>query len=75
MRHELFEVQKWNVDFPREIVAAGQFAIVLCLSGRVGCSDLHLAPGELCLVPASLQDRSIYPLGDGTSLLRITIPV
>jgi len=75
VRHELFEVQKWNVDFPREIVAAGQFAIVLCLSGRVGCSDLHLAPGELCLVPASLQDRSIYPLGDGTSLLRITIPV
>lgn len=75
VRHELFEVEKWNVEFAREIVPAGQFAIALCLSGRVDCGDLDLAPGELFLVPASLEDRLICPHGEGASLLRITIPV
>src|SRR3982751_66883 len=74
VRHELFEVQKWNLDFPREIGSAGEFAILLCLSGRVGCRDLDLAPGELFLVPASLEDRSIQPQCQETSLLRVMFP-
>jgi mannose-6-phosphate isomerase len=74
VRDQVFEVQKWNLDVPREIGPAGEFAIILCLSGRVGCRDLDLAPGELFLVPASLEDRSIYPRGGGTSLLRVTFP-
>ena len=75
VRHELFEVQKWNLDFPREIVPTGEFAVVLCLSGRLGCGNVDLTPGELFLVSASLEHRSIQPRASGTSLLRITEPL
>ena len=75
VRHKLFEVQKWKLDTPREIVSRGQFAVVCCLTGSVQCADVDLAPGEFFLVPASLQDRQLKPRADGTSLLRVTIPV
>ncbi len=74
VRHELFEVQKWNLTAPREISLQGQFAIVCCLSGSLRCGDADLSPGEFCLVPASLQARKLQPKCKGTSLLRITIP-
>ena len=71
----LFEIQKWNLDAPREIAPPGRFAIVFCLSGSLGCADVDLAPGEFFLVPASLQDRQVKPRREQTTLLRITIPV
>ena len=74
VRHELFEIQKWNLDTAREIAAPGQFAIVCCLTGGIRLVDVDLRPGEFLLVPASLQDRQIQPRADGTSLLRVTIP-
>jgi mannose-6-phosphate isomerase len=75
VRHDLFEIQKWKLDSPREVAPLGQFAIVGCLSGSLRCADVDLAPGEFSLVPASLQDRQLKPRRDGTSLLRVTIPV
>jgi len=75
VRHELFEIQKWDLNEPREIVPAGQFAIVCCLNGKLRGVDVDLLPGEFFLVPASLKDRALHPRADGTSLLRITIPV
>ena len=75
VRHELFEIQKWNLDSPREVTPLGEFAIVYCLTGSVSCADVDLRPGEFFLVPASLQDRQGQPRSDGTNLLRITIPV
>ena len=75
VRHKFFEVQKWKLDTPREIVRHGQFAIVGCLSGKLQCADVDLAPGEFFLVPASLQDRQLRPCVEGTTLLRVTIPV
>ncbi len=74
VRHELFEVQKWNLTAPREISSRGSFAIVCCLTGSLRCGDADLSPGEFCLVPASLQARKFQPKCKGTSLLRITIP-
>jgi mannose-6-phosphate isomerase len=74
VRHELFEVQKWNLAAPREISSRGNFAIVCCLTGSLRCGDAHLSPGEFCLVPASLPDQKLQPQRKGTSLLRITIP-
>jgi mannose-6-phosphate isomerase len=71
----LFEVQKWNLDEPREIAPPGHFAIAGCLSGSLRCADVDLAPGEFFLVPASLQDRQLHPRAEGTTLLRVTIPV
>jgi mannose-6-phosphate isomerase len=72
--HNLFEVQKWNLNAPREIAPRGKFAIVYCLSGKLRCADVDLMPGEFFLVPALLQDRQLNPLSEGTNLLRVTIP-
>ena len=74
VRDKLFEIQKWNLDSPREVTRPGQFAIVCCLGGALRCADVDLRPGEFFLVPASLQDRQLHPRADGTTLLRITIP-
>jgi mannose-6-phosphate isomerase len=74
IRHELFEIEKWNLDSPRQVVALGQFAIVCCLTGKLRCADVDLAPGEFFLVPTQLQDRQLKPLGAQTTLLRVTIP-
>ncbi len=74
VRHELFEIQKWNLDAPREVTPRGQFAIVCCLSGKLSSADVNLALGEFFLVPASMQDRRLHPRVDGTALLRVTIP-
>ena len=73
VKHELFEIQKWNLDQPREIAPPGQFAIVCCLSGSVRSADVDLTSGEFFLVPASLQDRQVHPRGSATSLLRVTL--
>jgi mannose-6-phosphate isomerase len=75
VQHELFEIQKWNLDSPRAVGPTGQFAIVCCLTGAVRCDDVDLRPGEFFLVPASLEDRQLQPRESGTTLLRITIPV
>jgi mannose-6-phosphate isomerase len=75
VRHELFEVQKWNLDSPREIAARGQFAIACCLTGSLRCADVDLTRGEFFLIPAQLQDRQFHRRTDGTSLLRVTIPM
>jgi mannose-6-phosphate isomerase len=74
VRHELFEVQKWNLDQPRAAAPLGQFAIVCCLTGQLTCANLSVSPGEIFLVPAQLKDRQLKPLGAQTSLLRVTIP-
>jgi len=74
-RHDLFEIQKWNLNSPREIASRGQFAIVCCLSGGLRGADVDLGPGEFFLVPASLEDRQIAPRAGDTTLLRVTIPL
>ena len=75
VRHHLFVVEKWNLQSPREVAAREQCAIVCCLSGSLRCGDADFTPGQFLLVPASMPDREIYPTGEGTSLLRVTIPV
>ena len=74
LRHELFEIEKWNLNEPREVARRGQFAIVCCLSGKLGCGNVDLAPAEFFLVPAQLHDRQLYPQREETTLLKITIP-
>ena len=75
VKHALFEIQKWDLDSPREIAPRGQFAMVCCLTGALSCADVDLRPGEFCVVPASLQDRELHPRAAATTLLRVTIPV
>jgi mannose-6-phosphate isomerase len=73
LHHDLFEIQKWNLNSPREIAPRGQFAIVCSLTGSLRCA-VDFVPGEFLLVPAQLPDRRIEPVKEGTSLLRVTIP-
>ena len=74
VRHDLFEIQKWNLESPRTVTPSGQFAIVCCLTGSLRCADVNLKPGEFLLAPAELRDRELNPISKGTTLLRITIP-
>lgn len=75
VRTELFEIEKWDLDSPRESVPKGKFAIVCCLSGKLSCANVELVPGQFLLVPASLPDRELHPVANGTILLRVTIPM
>ena len=74
LRHNLFEIQKWNLDSPREVAPRGQFAITCCLTGSVRCADVDFRPGEFSLISAQLQNRELHPQIERTSLLRVTIP-
>jgi mannose-6-phosphate isomerase len=69
-----FEIRKWKLDEAREAAPFGQFTIVCCLTGNLGCANASLGPGQIFLVPAHLEDRQLKPLAPDTSLLRVTIP-
>jgi mannose-6-phosphate isomerase len=72
--HSLFEIRKWNLDEAREAAPLGYFAIVCCLTGNLSCAKAKLAPGEVFLIQAHLEERQLKPLTADTSLLRVTIP-
>jgi mannose-6-phosphate isomerase len=74
VRHDLFVVEKWELECSREAAADGQCAIVCCLHGSLQCGEAEFLPGQFFLIPASMSDREIHPGGEGTSLLRVTIP-
>lgn len=74
VRHELFEIDKWELSQEREIADAGRFAIVVCLTGELECAGRRFKPGDSFLVPAQLADRQIRPLGENVSLLRVMMP-
>ncbi|MGI9086806.1 MAG: type I phosphomannose isomerase catalytic subunit [Chthoniobacterales bacterium] len=74
VRHELFEIEKWQLTAAREVAPRGRFAIIGCLSGEVACAGVCAKAGEFFLVPASLADRVLCPQAERTSLLRIGIP-
>src|SRR5438445_12273922 len=50
VRHELFEVQKWNLDAQRAVAPLGQFAIVLCLTGALRFVGDDFKPGDFFVV-------------------------
>jgi len=75
VRNDLFEIERWHLGAPREVAPRGQFAIVCCLTGKLRCVDVDLAPGEFLLLPAQLKDRQLKPLKKDTNLLRVIIPL
>ncbi len=74
VRHDLFEVEKWNLPAPREIAPRGTFAVVACLSGKMECASMTFTAGDVFLVPADLGERKVRPLEKETSLLRVMMP-
>lgn len=73
-RNELFEVERWLVVEKREIAEPGRFAIVVCLTGELECGGRPFKGGDFFLVPAELEDRTVRPMGENVSLLRVTLP-
>ena len=74
VNNELFVIDKWQLQQERELVAPGQFAIVVCLTGEIDCAGRKFKPGDFFLVPAQLKDRVIAPTTKDASLLRVTMP-
>jgi mannose-6-phosphate isomerase len=74
VRHDIFHVDKWDLRVERELVGAGRFAIVVCLTGQIDCAGRQFNPGDFFLMPAQLNDRAIRPLSSDVSLLRVTLP-
>jgi mannose-6-phosphate isomerase len=73
LNHPFFDVEKWQLGVVREAAPMGQFAIVGCLSGSLESAGVRIGPGEFFLLPASMQDRTLRPLENEVTLLRITI--
>jgi mannose-6-phosphate isomerase len=75
VRHELFEIDKWDLDKEREIAEAGRFAILVCLTGRIECAGRQFKAGDFFLVPAQMKDRLVRAVEAKTSLLKVTLPL
>ena len=74
VRHESFEIDKWDLRKDREIAETGRFAIVVCLTGKIECGDRQFKAADFFLVPAQQPDRLVRPLEAETSLLRVMLP-
>jgi mannose-6-phosphate isomerase len=74
LRHELFEVEKWELTGERTITADGRFAIVGCVSGAIECAGVTIKASEFMLLPAALEDRVLRPRAADSSLLLVGIP-
>jgi mannose-6-phosphate isomerase len=74
VKYSTFEVDKWLLASERVIAEPGRFAIGVCLTGELSCAGRRFKAGDFFLVPATLEDRMIRPVGGEASLLRVTIP-
>ena len=74
VRHELFEIDKWELKREREVAERGRFAIVVCLTGELECAGRRFKPGDFFLAPAELEDRVVRPIRNDVSLLRVMMP-
>jgi mannose-6-phosphate isomerase len=74
VRDPVFEIEKWLLSGEREIAPPGSFALVVCLTGALECAGTAFKPGDFFLVPAQLRNRTVRPVGENVSLLRVTLP-
>lgn len=74
LRHESFEIEKWDLLRPRKITSNGTFAIVVCLSGSVSCGGRSFSAGDFFLVPACATNPVLEPQQEKTALLVVRLP-
>lgn len=72
--NSLFTIEKWLLPNERESAPKGAFAIIVCLSGSLECSEITFKAGDFFMVPAQMEDRMLKPKNGNVSLLRVTIP-
>ncbi len=70
---DFFQVEKWALDQTRADEKAG-FSIFTVIGGSLKCGGRTFATGDFFLLPATLENRTLTPLADGTTVLRTTIP-
>ncbi len=71
LTHDLFCIERWNLQQPRVIAEPGSLAVVVCVTGEAECAGVRLKAGELLLLPAACTDRAVQPRAAGTSVLRV----
>jgi mannose-6-phosphate isomerase len=72
--HDLFAIDRWQIQSPRELAPPGTFAISCCLSGELDCGGSLFRAGEFFLLPAAASSRVVRNVGLTSELLRITVP-
>jgi len=72
--HDLFSIDRWQIDSGRELAPPGTFAISCCLSGELECGGSLFRAGEFFLLPAKAANRVVRNVGSSSELLRITVP-
>jgi mannose-6-phosphate isomerase len=71
---EHFRVEKWELAGAREAAPVGEFAIFTVTSGVVRCAGEEFHAGDFFLVPATMEDRVLHPVGNLAGVLRTTLP-
>ena len=72
--HDLFAIDRWQIQSQRELAPPGTFAISCCLSGKLECGGSLFRAGEFFLLSAKAGNRVVRNLGSTSELLRITVP-
>lgn len=72
--HELFRMERWELRAPREFASPGMFAIGFCLAGSIKCGDISFHAGDFFLLPATTDSRTVEPMEQHSSVLKITVP-
>jgi mannose-6-phosphate isomerase len=72
--HDLFRMERWQLENPREFASSGRFAIGFCETGSIKCGDISFRQGDFFLLPAIADSRVVEPMQQHGSILKITIP-
>ncbi len=72
---EHFVIENWKLDSPRRALDSAAFAIFAVVVGDVSCGGHVFPTGSFFLVPASMTDARISPVGDHATVLRSTLPI
>src|SRR5438477_6166129 len=72
--HNLFAIDRWQIQSQRDLAPLGTFAIGCCLAGKLECAGSSFRAGEFFLLPAEARNRAVRNLDPTSELLRITVP-
>ncbi|MGC1479191.1 MAG: type I phosphomannose isomerase catalytic subunit [Chthoniobacterales bacterium] len=70
-----FVIERWDLGSPQAALDGDAFALFTVISGQVGCGEEVFPTGSFFLVPASMADARVRPVGDGAAVLRSSLPV
>lgn len=69
-----FEVERWELNGPRQAIDRDIFSIFMCIEGSVKAPEAVFGPGQFFLMPACMAGTEIVPVNGRAVLLRTTLP-